>query len=96
MTNSILSQFLTQINEQSQLKTLALVNVPHNELTFDKLIEYVQNSEFLEDLDVSWSAVRPQVMLRLMRVIRENRDLKSLSLSHNSIVERQKYRQENK
>lgn len=59
MTNSILSQFLTHINEQSQLRTLALVNVPHNELTFDKLVEYVENSEFLEDLDVSWSAVRP-------------------------------------
>ena len=52
-------------------------------------MEFVEDSTFLKELDLSWSGVRPQNMLKLLQVIEQNRMLPSLSLSYNYLLEDQ-------
>lgn len=63
------------IETPCQLRSFALVNVHHSEGSFDKLCEYVQTSQRLRDLNVSWQCLRPVVFVRLLVVIMENRML---------------------
>ena len=44
----------------------------------------------LKELDLSWSGVRPPLMLKLLQVIQHNRFLTHLSLANNILLEEQK------
>lgn len=68
------------------MRKLAIVRCSHSERSFDKLISYVANSVLLEELDLSWSGVRPQLMIKLLRVIEHNRYIKNLDLSYNELI----------
>ncbi len=63
------------------------MDVNHTDYSFDRVIAFVQESESLKDLDLSWSSVRPVQMLKLLKVIEQNRTLANLSLSHNLLLE---------
>ena len=71
----------------AKLKKFTLVKANHSDRSFEKLVEYVETSSMLEYLDVSWSGVRPQMMIKLLKVIHENRNLKNLSLAYNILLE---------
>ena len=43
----------------------------------------------LRDLNVSWQCLRPAVFAQLLEVIKENRFLQSVNISHNKILEDQ-------
>lgn len=68
---------------QTRLKKLTLSNVQHSDKSFEKVVDYVTQSGQLKDLDLSWSSIRPQLMIKLLREIRENSSLESLSLGYN-------------
>ena len=76
--------------EKSKIRKFALVNVHHTEKSFDKLCFFLQTSARLENLDISWSSVRPPLMLKLLKIVQTNRSLVSLSLSYNALLEDQK------
>lgn len=50
------------------------------------LKEYLSKSCRLQKLDISWNGLRAQQMLELCEVIGENRILKYLNLSNNTLV----------
>ena len=74
---------------KSRVKKLALVNLQHSERSFDSVIEFVHRSSYLKELDLSWSNVRPVIMLRLLKEISENSSLVSLNLAFNKLLEEQ-------
>ena len=57
----------------SQLKTLSLVNANQTESSFDKIIQFLRESEFLQDLDLSWNKLPPTSWRKFLAVIAENR-----------------------
>ena len=75
------------IRGRNWLSKFTLVNVHHTEKSFDSLVEYVHRSRHLRELDLSWQSVKPSLMLKLLKVIRGNRRLQSLSLSYNCLLE---------
>lgn len=74
---------LDEILNKSRVKKFALVNVQHSDRSFERLVELVKESLHVRDLDISWSNVRPQLMLRLLTELPENTTLESLNLSYN-------------
>jgi Ran GTPase-activating protein (RanGAP) involved in mRNA processing and transport len=58
ITTTCLESLIDNLIEQSQIKKLALVNLPHSEQTFQKLGTFLEESEYLEELDLSWSNVK--------------------------------------
>ena len=42
------------IETGARIKKLALVDVNHSDSSFDKVVDYVQDSVLLADLDLSW------------------------------------------
>ena len=75
------------IKNDSRIKKFTLVDVQHSDKSFRRLTDYVAAaSSVLEELDVSWSMVRPQQMLTLLQVLESNRNLTSLSLAHNVLL----------
>lgn len=52
------------------------------------MCEYIQVSERLRELNVSWQCVLPQVFFELLKIIRENRSLVSLNISWNPLIEK--------
>ena len=87
INSGFVSQLLDALNKGSKIKRFSLTQVHHSDNSFDKLIEYVETSTTLQELDISWSMVRPQIMMKLLRVIRQNRDLTCLSLGWNELID---------
>ena len=78
------------IDNNARLKKLTLTNANHSDRSFEKVILFLQESVLLENLDLSWSGVRPSLMLKLLQVVFNNRSLVSLSLANNTLLEEQK------
>ena len=72
---------------KSQIKVFSLVNSGQNERSFDKICQFVEESEYLRELDLSYAMTRPQIMIKLLRVIKKNRDLTCLNLGWNELIE---------
>ena len=53
------------------------------------VIEYLKESNYLEELDVSWSTVRPQTVKLLVEALKDNRQLTCLSLAFNRLLSQQ-------
>lgn len=60
------------ISERSFLRVLGLVNINITDDTFNLLCDYVKDSDKLEELDVSWAAVRPDTMYNLLLILKKN------------------------
>ena len=52
-----------------------------------ELAQLVEESKHLRELDVSWNLLKPQSYINLINSLGENRQLLSLNLSWNTIVE---------
>lgn len=75
------------LQNQNRLKKFTLVNVHHSDRSFESLVEFVEESGHLKELDLGWQSVKPRMMLKLLKVIEQNRRLSSLSLSYNWLLE---------
>ena len=90
MNSSMISQLVDLLLEtDSQLSKLALINANQTESSFDKIIMFLRESDFLKELDLSWSKLPPTSWRKFLSVVTENRQLASLNLSHNKILEDQ-------
>ena len=50
--------------------------------------EYLANSQFLEDLNLSWNNLRPKDFECLFPVLSSNRTLRTINLSSNMIIDK--------
>ena len=71
-------ELMDNLMELSQLKRLALVGVKHTPESFDKVVMYVNQSESLEEIDLSNNVVAKGSWIKLTDELRENRRLRSL------------------
>ena len=75
------------LETNSQLQRLAIINANQTEHSFDRVINYLKHSQFLRELDLSWSKLNPHSWKKLLVVIKENRQLTSLNIGYNKILE---------
>ena len=59
-----------------------------NNSSMANISEYLKNSEFLEDLNLSWNNLRPKDFEVLFPVLSSNRTLRSINLSSNMIIDK--------
>ena len=88
---TLIQHLMRLLLEESRVKKLSLVNLQHSDKSFESVIEFVHYSCFLKELDLSWSNVRPAMMLRLLKEVSVNDSLVSLSLAYNELLEEQNY-----
>lgn len=89
-SEEIMAQLIEQLNERCYLKKLGLVNVKINEESFDTLCDLVYYSDTLEELDISWAAVRPKKMAQLLKILADNKKIKTINLSNNMLFQESK------
>ena len=89
---TLISQLMISLLEKSQLRSLALVNVHHSPESFELVTRYVEESEYLREIDLSWTIIMPSFWLKFMEIISRNRTLTSLTLSFCQILEDQNYK----
>ena len=75
MGSDITYQLIELLNEKHFLSKLALVNINISEDSFYNLCDLVENSPRLEELDISWAAVKVESMSRLIEIISKNKKL---------------------
>lgn len=85
-----MTALIRQLKDRCFLKILGLVNVKINEESFDYICDFVQKSDTLEELDISWAAVRPRKMARLLKILSTNKKMKQINLSNNMLFQESK------
>lgn len=71
-----------------ELRTLGLVQLHIDQLAIHTVARFVEESNFLEDLDLSWNDLIPSNFVPLLDVLSRNKMLKSLNLSWNMIIDK--------
>lgn len=59
-----------------------------NKFCIEKISEFLDESEYLEDLDLSWNNLLPQDLFPLFNALAKNLTLKSLNLSSNTLLDK--------
>lgn len=54
LRGKVLENLLDMLQNAKQLRKFVLIKPSHNDRSFDKLVKFVENSEHLTELDVSW------------------------------------------
>ena len=68
------------------LRKLALSNVQITDSNTTQICFIIKDARFLEELDLSWNQLTPHAMLRLTGTLAENRQLRTVNLSMNSLT----------
>ena len=90
MNGSHISKLMDLLRDtNSQLSKLALVNAHQTESSFDKVINFLKESDHLKELDLSWSKLPPTSWKKFLAVVADNRQLATLNISHNKVLEDQ-------
>ena len=80
-------QLLECLRDDSHLKSLALVNANMKEGHSSVLKEYIEKSKSLENLDISWNYLTHLGYIGIVQACVDNKNLISLNLSHNSLIQ---------
>ncbi len=75
--------------ENVQLSQLALVNMQLDKFSLGIVSEFIEDSQYLEKLDLSWNNLLPNDFAVLFDVLAKNVTLKTLNLSCNTIIDKQ-------
>ena len=75
------------MRDDSHLKSLALVNANMKEGHSSVLKEYIEKSKSLENLDISWNYLTHLGYIGIVQACVDNKNLISLNLSHNSLIQ---------
>jgi len=76
-------------DEEVQIRSLSLVRMQISKICLDKIADFVKDSMFLEDLDLSWNNLLPLDFCHLFNVLSRNLTLRSLNLSCNTIINKE-------
>lgn len=77
------------VDERIQIRSLSLVRMQLSKISLDKVADFVKESQYLEDLDLSWNNFLPLDFGHLFNVLSRNLTLRSLNLSCNTIVDKE-------
>ena len=77
------------VDERVQIRSLSLVRMQLSKISLDKVADFVKESQYLEDLDLSWNNFLPLDFGHLINVLSRNLTLRSLNLSCNTIVDKE-------
>jgi hypothetical protein len=78
---------MSTIRARSFLKKLELIKANLNDNTVQVLGEVIRTNRTLTHLDISWNAITPMKMEKLLFILSKNRRLQYLNLSWNSIID---------
>ena len=53
-----------------------------------KVAQLIDESEYLEDLDVSWNNSLPQFFIPILAALSRNKSLRTLNLSNNNLLDK--------
>ena len=71
-----------------EIRTLSLVHLHIGWVGMKLIAKLVDESAYLEDLDISWNDLIPMHFTPLLEVLSRNKMLKSLNLSWNMIIDK--------
>ena len=74
------------VTEKVQLRQLALVKMQLNKHCLEIVSQLLLESQYLENLDLSWNNFMPKDFAVLFDVLADNKTLRSLNLSCNTII----------
>ena len=74
------------VTEKVQLRQLALVKMHLNKNCLEIVSQLLLESQYLENLDLSWNNLLPKDFAVLFDVLADNKTLRSLNLSCNTII----------
>ena len=77
------------IDEQVQVRSLSLVKMQISKICLDKIADFVKESQYLEDLDLSWNNFLPLDFGHLFNVLSTDQTLRSVNLSCNTIIDKE-------
>ena len=80
---TLVSELMNSLLKNSQLRALSLVNIHHSPESFGLVIDFINENEFIKELDVSWSIVNPSLWLNFIEAVGQNRRLTDLNLAFN-------------
>ena len=69
-----------------------MVGVQHNIRSFDSVLQFIESSETLQEIDLSRSIVIKGSWLKLANVLGTNRSLTNVQLGYNALLEDQSWR----
>lgn len=69
----ITRELIEMINKRCFIRKLALVDMQINDDSFKTLCQYVDYSEHLIELDISWAAIRPSSILKMLEILSRNK-----------------------
>ena len=78
---------LMKMLKRSSLRKLSLVNANLLEDSFEDLCQFVDDANYLQEIDVSWNKLRPISFYRLLDIIAKNNQLMYLNLSYNQLFD---------
>lgn len=76
------------VDQKVRLHSLALVRMQLNKLSLEATAQFLEHSEYIEDLDLSWNNLLANDFTVLFTVISNNKTLRSLNLSCNTIIDK--------
>ena len=76
------------INEKVRLRTVSFVQLNLTSRAMKLVTQFLDESLYLEDLDVSWNDLVPLSFTPMLEVLSRNKSLKSLNLSWNTIIDK--------
>ena len=76
------------VDASVNLRSLSLVRMQISGSALNTIATFLEESEHLQDLDISWNNLIPRDFLPLLKVISRNKTLRILNLSCNSLLEK--------
>ena len=76
------------VEEKVQLRSLSLVKMGLTKACIEEITTLISNSEYIEDLDLSWNDLLPSYFSSLFKVLARNRSLRYLNLSCNTLIDK--------
>ena len=66
LSPTLIEELVVMLENKSRVKKLALVNMSHSEHSFLMLTDFFKTNQNLKEVDISWSNVTPQLMLKFL------------------------------
>ena len=76
------------VEEKVQIRSLSLVKMRLTKACIEGVTTLIEQSEYIEDLDLSWNDLLPNYFYSLFKVLARNRTLRNLNLSCNMIIDK--------
>lgn len=90
LSSTMIQRLMLEMTEaNTKLRSLAIVGNPQTNESLKSMIHFVSESNFLRELDLSWTSVQPSQWLDLLESVKNHVSLRKLNLSHNRLTEKQ-------